>query len=87
MEALILLATPIVVSALTEQLKKLKRIRLSTRKASWLRIFALTMSFIGVVASAVATGDSVPLAEIETYAGALVAFFATQVPYWFGKNK
>ena len=86
MEALLLLATPIVASFVTEQIKKLKRIRLSNRKKSILRASALTLSFVGVVGSAVATGQDVPVDEIQTYLDAVVAFAATQVPYMFGKN-
>lgn len=86
MEALILLATPIVASWATEQLKKLKGVRLSTQKSAILRIFALTLSFGGIVAGAVATGQEIPLTELTTYLEAVLLFGATQVPYLFGRK-
>lgn len=85
MEALILLATPIFASWATEQLKRLKSIEVSPRKAAYLRVFALTLSFGGVVAGAVATGQAIPVAEVQTYIEAVLLFGATQVPYLFGK--
>lgn len=86
MEALILVATPIVASWATEQLKKLKQVKLSTQKAAILRVFALTLSIGGVVAGAVATGQEIPVMEVQAYIEAVLLFGATQIPYLFGKK-
>lgn len=87
MEAFLLLATPIIVSWATQQLKKLETINVSGNKASLLRGFALLLSFGGVVATSVATGQDIPIGEVTTYVTALLAFGATQVPYIYGKIK
>jgi len=86
MEALILLATPIVATWATEQLKQLKSVKLSSSKAAILRVFALTLSFGGVIASSLATGQDIPVAEVQTYLEAVLLFGATQIPYLFGKK-
>jgi len=86
MEALILLATPVVASWLTEQVKRLKTVRLSTQKAAILQFLALTFSFVGVIGGALATGAEIPVAELETYISTVLAFATTQVIYRFGKQ-
>lgn len=86
MEALILLATPIVVTLFTEQLKRVQRVKLSTQKSAILRLFALTLSVGGVIVGAVATGHDVPVTEITAYVEAVLLFAATQIPYLLGKK-
>ncbi len=86
MEALLLLASPIVVSGLVQGIKKLKGFTLTTHKASALRLLAGTLSFAGVVLTAWVTDGEVPVAEVETYVSSVLVFAATQIPYWLGKK-
>jgi hypothetical protein len=87
MESLLLLAVPIIASLLTQLVKSIQSIKFSSAKSAILRVVAATLSFIGVVILNIANGEPVPLDQINVYAEALVAFFATQVPYWLAKNK
>jgi hypothetical protein len=87
MESLVLLAVPIVVSVLTQGVKKITSIKYSDNKKSILRVFAATASFAGVVLTAWATEGEVDPVQIEVYAETLAAFFATQIPYWLGKQR
>lgn len=87
MESIFLLALPIIVSILTEAIKKLRSIRFSENKATTLRFFAISLAFVGTVLASIASGTEVPLAEIETYAEVVLVFIATQVPYIYGKIK
>ena len=87
MEALLLLAVPVVVSILTQGVKKLKAVELSSKRKTLIRFFALTASFAGVIATSLAIGGEMPIDEISTYAEAFVAFTATQIPYIFGASK
>lgn len=87
MEAIIMLALPLVVTVLTQAVKALQAIDNSNGKSAILRFFALTISFIGVVLTALVSGQEVPMIQIETYAEALLVFFATQLPYAYGKMK
>jgi len=87
MESLILLLVPIVVSLITQLVKSANRIRFSENKNTILRFFAGTASFIGVVAINLADGGEIPVDDIAVYAEALIAFLATQIPYWLAKSK
>ena len=87
MESLILLLVPIIVSMLTQLVKSANRIRFSENKNTILRFFAGTASFIGVVAINWADGGELPVDEIAVYSEAVVAFLATQIPYWYAKAK
>jgi len=87
MEAIIVLALPIIVTVLTQAVKSLQAIKYSDGKVAILRFVALSISFIGVVVTAIFAGEEVPMIQIETYAQALVVFFATQIPYMYGKAK
>lgn len=82
-----MLAVPIVVSVLTQIVKSISAVRFSESKKAILRIFAATASFAGVVGTTAATGGEVDPAQVELYANALAAFFATQIPYWLGKQR
>lgn len=86
MEALFLLAVPIVVTVLTQMVKSFESIRYSDYKKSILRFAAATFSFFGIVTASVASGESVSAGEIEVYAQTLAAFLATQVPYLLAKK-
>lgn len=85
MEAIIMLAMPIVVSILTQVVKQIESIKFSESKGSILRFFALTVSFIGAVLTGASDGSGVNMAEVELYAQAFLTFMATQVPYWLAK--
>jgi len=85
MEPVIMLALPIVVTLVTQLVKSIQTIRLSSNKKAFLRILALTLSFIGAVILNTLAGEEVPVAQIETYVEALLGFIATQIPYWYGK--
>lgn len=87
MESLVLLLVPILVSSLTQGVKSIQAVKLSSRKAVILRMFALTASLVGVIGISIAAGVEVPVTEIQTYVEALVVFATTQVPYFFGKQK
>ncbi len=87
MEALLLLAVPIIVSLLTQLIKSIQSIRFSDNKKTILRFFAATASFIGVVVLGWSEGGELPVDEIAVYAEALAAFLATQIPYWLAKQK
>jgi len=87
MESLILLAIPVVVSLLTQMVKAIASVKFSDHKRAILRVFAATASFAGVVGASVATDGEVDPQQVTLYAETLVAFFATQIPYWLGKNK
>ena len=85
MESIVMLALPVVVTVLTQLVKSLQSIKFSQNKKAFVRITALTISFFGAVILNALAGEEVPVAQIETYAEALLAFVATQVPYWYGK--
>ncbi|QDP67620.1 MAG: hypothetical protein Tp172MES00d2C118482111_14 [Prokaryotic dsDNA virus sp.] len=87
MEAIILLAVPIVVSILTDLVKAIQSIKFAQNKKVILRFFAATASFVGVVLLNWAEGGDLPLDEIAVYGEALVAFLGSQIPYWLGKFK
>lgn len=80
-----MLALPLVVTVLTQAVKALQSIKYSDGKSAILRFFALSVSFIGVVLTAMFAGQEVPMIQIETYAEALLVFFVTQLPYAYGK--
>lgn len=87
MEDLLLLAVPVVVSYLVEVIKRLKKIKFSSHKASILQMLALTLSFVGVVAGSLAAGQDIPVTEVTFYIEGLLTFATTQVIYLFGKAK
>ena len=85
MEPLFILLVPIVVSVLTQVVKSIEVINIAKPRVAILRFTALTLSFLGVVGVAIASGESVDPTQINIYAEAVVAFSATQIAYRFGR--
>lgn len=86
MELLLTALAPFVVTAITQGFKKLKSVRLSEYRKTLLRFVAVLLSFASSVVVAVVSGGDLDVADVETFAHALLTFLGSTGVYLLSKK-
>ena len=88
MEMLLISLSPLVVALLTQGVKKIKMVKLSTSgfKRKILRVAVAFLSYGAIVGASMLTGGEVDPLATETFAMTLMTFFGSTGVYFFAKK-
>ena len=80
-----LIVSPFIIRSVTELVKKIKVVSLSSFQVSIVRTFVAAASFAAVVGTSVLSGTDIDQSSITTFSEAILLFIATTGVHYFRK--
>lgn len=87
LSAVTLIASPFIITLLTNLVKKIEKINLAENRTFLLRFIAATLSFAAVIVSALMNHTQVDPSIIQTFAEAIIVFIGSTGIYFWNKYR